>query len=92
MSEKQEIFVKLYPMRTWYRELWSDFCTFSTVAALFAVGWWFDSSAMQWFAFVTSILIIAGKANGRIKKFSPQEAADFLSAEYDVRARTQGAE
>lgn len=90
MDEKKEALIKLYPMKTWYRELWSDFCTFATMVAIFGIGWWFDSSAMQWFGFVVALLIICGRSNARLKKFSPQEASNYLKAEYGVAPTPRG--
>lgn len=91
MSEQKSSIIHIYQKRTPARELWSDFCTFSVVVGLFGVGWWFDSAAMQWFAFVTCFLILFGRAASLSKKMDPQEAVDFLHGEYGVSPREKDA-
>ena len=79
--------IKLHQQKSWLRELWSDFCTFATTAAFFGVGCYFESNAMQWFAFVATFLILFGRAAALTKKFTPQECADWLKTEFDVTAK-----
>lgn len=86
MSEKTQV-IRLHQQKHWLRELWSDLCTFSVIAGLFAAGYFFESSAMQWFAFIVCFMILFARANAATKKFTPQEAADFISDEYGVRAK-----
>lgn len=87
--DKPTPIVKICVSKTWHRELWSDICTFGVVAGTFGLGWWLDSSAMQWFGFVLLFVIMIGRANSQIKKFTPQEAADWLCDEYDVSPRKE---
>ncbi len=83
-----EPLLRIHKEPSWYRELWSDVCTFGVVLALFSVGWFFESAAMQWFAFVACFVILVGRATQKVKRCSPQEAADFIRDEYGVTADT----
>ena len=90
MSEEKPtktVLIKLYVVKTWWRELWEDFCSFSVLVGIFGVGWFFDSSAMQWFGFFCAFLIMLSRASAVTKKMTPQETADFLRDEYGVAAK-----
>ena len=85
-NETATLIIKLYVVKSWERELWSDFCTVASVVAIFWFGWFFESSAMQWFGFVCSFLIMFGRASALTKKMTPQETADFLKEKYNITA------
>lgn len=85
MSDNEHV-IKLFDVGTRSRELWSDVCSFAVVVAIFAVGWLFESDAMQWLGFVAISLAVIGRATVKVKKFGPQEAADWLHNKYGVTA------
>ena len=78
--------IKLFEVRSLAREALSDACTFAIVVGVFAVGWLFESTAMEWFGFVMVFLILFAKSSKVALKMDPQEAADFLKKEYGVSA------
>lgn len=84
MNNSKSVIIKVYRVKPWYRELWSNASSFAVIVGFFAVGWWLDSSAMQWFAFVCAFLWMFGKSTHSIKNMSAQETADFLRDEYGV--------
>lgn len=84
MSEKPKYLVRIYQEKTWWRLLLGDASTCAVLVALFSFGWFFESTAMAWAAFVMAFLYLIGKADSKVKKLTPQEAADFLWTEYQV--------
>lgn len=88
MSDEKRVTITLVEPFSLWRSALSNLNTVATVTAIFAIGWWFESTAMQWFGFIVAMLILFARAAKLGKKFSPQEASDFLKAEYGVTPTT----
>jgi hypothetical protein len=88
VSETKVTITLVEPFSFW-RSALSNLNTVATMTAIFAIGWWFDSTAMQWFGFIVAMLVLFARAAKLGHKFTPQEASDFLKAEYSVSPATQ---
>ena len=62
--------------------------TYSAIAAIgvMGIGWWLNSSAMQWCGFLLFWITLAANTKDD-KRRSPQDAADYLKSEYGVTAK-----
>lgn len=91
MSDRTEV---LYIHETLWQSIARDVSTFLMLASVIGLGWWMQSSAMQWAGFIMCALAILNRV-GRVykkSKMSPQEAADRLYDQFGVTAQTSGTE
>lgn len=70
------------------QSLLRDAGTFCMLVACMGVGWFLDSSAMQWAGFIMFFLFIFGRVMGTAKnnQKTPQAAADWLKEKFGVVA------
>ena len=73
------------PLQSWI----SDAGSFLTAVSLIGVGVWLDSSAMQWTGAALFFLTLTARGSGHKRDLikTPQQAADWLAATFNVRAK-----
>lgn len=89
MSEEKSV---LMIHERWSESLIKDAGSFATVTGIIGLGWWLGSDAMQWVGFIMVCLVALArlgsmKAHSGKWRYTPQEAADYLSATYGVKAK-----
>jgi hypothetical protein len=62
------------------------FMTTFVVVTIIGTGWFLSSAAMQWAGFALLCVVAIGYVSAQ-KKYTPQQAADYLRDKYGVRAR-----
>ncbi len=85
MAVKHEVIV-LYESLT--ESVMSDLVTFAMITSVIGVGWFLQSAVAEvvgWFAVCVYIISSVLMANHQ-SKMTPQEAADWLKAEFGVNA------
>lgn len=85
MSENTE-YIIITDDRLW-RSALRDVVTLASVVGIIGIGWFLDSSAMQWAGFVVAALMLIALAGAsRKRRKTPQEAAKYLRDKFGVTA------
>lgn len=56
----------------------SDLSSFVLAVSLIGIGVYLKSDAMQWLGFVMFFLVSLVKGSGKIKKFTPEQAIEYI--------------
>lgn len=66
--------------------IFSDCFSFCMAIALISVGVLLRSAVMQWVGAIMFFLILSAKGSGKLKRLTPQDAADKLKTDFGVQA------